>query len=211
MAISEAGRLIGRASSPAPRFQVDFVDDWKRAAAGWSGAFPETAFQHPIWLETWYGAFREASPLIAVVTDGITGRPIALVPLILHVRHGVRIVEFADLNVTDYNAPILRAGVTFDVAEAREMSHALVAGLRKMPGGIDLVRLQKMPSKLANGINPLALLGREGSSSLNGNIIEIGDDFEAYRALVKRIQMPRYWRVFNRHPGAAFRLIELRR
>jgi CelD/BcsL family acetyltransferase involved in cellulose biosynthesis len=129
------------------------------------------------------------------------------VPLIRRVRHGVRIVEFADLNVTDYNAPILRPGVTFDMAEARAINQALVVELRKMPGGVDLIRLQKMPSKLAAGINPLALLGREGSSSLNGNIIETGGDFESYRTSIKRIQMPRYWRVFNRHPGATFRMI----
>jgi CelD/BcsL family acetyltransferase involved in cellulose biosynthesis len=208
MTIVEAGRRIGRTvSSSASRFKVDFVDDWELAAASWSGEDQKTAFQHPLWFDAWYGAFNDASPLIAIVGDVATGRKVALVPLIRRVRRGVRIVEFADLNVTDYNAPILRAGVTFDLAEAREISRVLMAELRKMPGGVDLVRLKKMPSKLASGINPLALLGREGSSSLNGNIIEAGDDFEAYRASVKRIQMPRYWRVFSRHPGAAFRVI----
>jgi CelD/BcsL family acetyltransferase involved in cellulose biosynthesis len=209
MTIVEAERRIGRTfSSSASRFKIDFVDDWKLAAASWSGEDQQTAFQHPLWFGAWYDAFNEMSPLIAIVGDSVTGRKVALVPLIRRVRHGVRIVEFADLNVTDYNAPILRAGVTFDMAEAREISHVLLAELRKVPGGADLVRLKKMPSKLANGINPLALLGREGSSSLNGNIIETGDDFEAYRASVKRIQMPRYWRVFSRHPGAAFRVID---
>ena len=206
MAILEAARLTGRASSLVPRFRIDFVDDWKRAAGCWSGANQETAFQHPIWFEAWYGAFKEASPLIAIIVDGITGRRIALVPLVLRVRYGVRMIEFADLNVTDYNAPLLADGVTLDAAQARAMSQALVAALRKLPGGADLIRFKKMPSGLAGGINPLALLGRAGSSSLNGNIIETGDDFEAYRTSIKRIQMPRYWRVFCRHPGAVFRM-----
>jgi CelD/BcsL family acetyltransferase involved in cellulose biosynthesis len=52
------------------------------------------------------------------------------------------------------------------------------------------------------------VLGRPGSSSLNGNIINIGEDFEAYRASIKRMQLPRSWRVFSRHPGAAFRMID---
>jgi CelD/BcsL family acetyltransferase involved in cellulose biosynthesis len=207
MAILEAGRLIGRVSSLAPGFRVDFVDDWKLAAASWSGADQETAFQYPIWFEAWYGAFKDASPLIAVVTDGITGRRIALVPLILRLRHGVRIVEFADLNVTDYNAPLLADGVTLDAGEARAMSQALVAALRKLPGGADLIRLRKMPARLEGRLNPLAMLGRPGSSSLNGNIINIGDDFEDYRASIKRMQLPRSWRVFSRHPGAAFRMV----
>jgi CelD/BcsL family acetyltransferase involved in cellulose biosynthesis len=209
MAILEAEQRIGRAfSSSASRFKIDFVDDWKLAASSWSGEDQKTAFQHPLWFSAWYDTFDEMSPLIAIIGDARTGRKVALVPLIRRVRHGVRIVEFADLNVTDYNAPILRAGVTFDMTEAREISHALMVELRKVPGGADLVRLKKMPSKLANGINPLALLGREGSSSLNGNIIEPGDDFDAYRTSIKRIQMPRYWRVFNRHPGACFRMTE---
>ena len=208
MAILEARRLIGRAFSPASGFRVEFVDDWKLAAACWSGQGQKAAFQHPLWFDAWYNAFDEVSPLIAIVSDAATGRKIMLVPLIRRVRHGVRIVEFADLNVTDYNAPILLTGVTFDMLEARVLSRALVAELRKVPGGVDLIRLKKMPSRLAGGVNPLALLGREGSSSLNGNLIETGDDFEAYRASIKRIQMLRYWRVFRRHPGAAFRMID---
>jgi CelD/BcsL family acetyltransferase involved in cellulose biosynthesis len=207
MAVLEAGRFIERASSTAQRFRVDFLDDWKRAAACWSGAGQETAFQNPIWLETWYDAFGQTSSLIAIVTDSFIGRPVLLVPLIVRQHHGVRVVEFADLNVTDYNAPLLTRGMTLDAAEARSIGQALVAALRKLPGGADLVRLRKMPARLEGGLNPLASLGRAGSSSLNGNIVSIGDDFEAYRTSVKRMQLPRSWRVFNRHPGAAFNLV----
>lgn len=207
MAILEAGRLIGRASTPAPRFRIDFVDDWKRAVACWCGAGQETVFQNPIWLETWYDAFGKTSPLIAIVTDSFIGRPIVLVPLIVRLYHGLRVVEFADLNVTDYNAPLLARGMTADAAEARAIGQALVAALRKLPGSADLVRLRKMPARLEGGLNPLASLARPGSSSLNGNIISTGDDFEAYRASIKRMQLPRSWRVFHRHAGASFRLI----
>jgi CelD/BcsL family acetyltransferase involved in cellulose biosynthesis len=205
MATLEAGRLIGRASSLAPGFRVDFVDDWKPAVARWSGAGQETAFQHPVWFEAWYAAFTEASPLIAIVTDSFTERPVALVPLILRLRHGVRIVEFADLNVTDYNAPMLRVGAALNVAGTRALGQALLAALRELPGGVDLIRLRKMPG---GELNPLAMLGRAGSCSLNGNIIATGDDFEAYRTSIKRMQLPRSWRVFDRNPGASFRLIE---
>jgi CelD/BcsL family acetyltransferase involved in cellulose biosynthesis len=206
MTVVESERIDERVASPSAKFNIDFVDDWKMAAARWSGDGQETAFQHPLWFDGWYGAFKNVSPLIAIIGDAVTGRKLALVPLIRRVRHGVRIVEFADLDITDYNAPVLGAGVKFDIAEARAVSKILIAKLRKLPGGVDLVRLQKMPARLAGGINPLALLGRDGSSSLNGNIIETGDDFEAYRTSIKRIQMPRYWRVFSRNSGAAFRM-----
>ena len=73
--------------------------------------------------------------------------------------------------------------------------------------GVDLIRFKKMPLNVGGKPNPLALLGRTGSSSLNGNLVEMGDDLDAYNASIKKMQMPRYWRVFNRHPGAAFRVI----
>lgn len=207
MAIVESERVIGRVScSSASRFKIEFANDWGLVAA-WASQCQKTAFQHPLWYGAWYGAFNAASPLIATISDTVARRKVALVPLIRRVHHGVRVVEFADLNVTDYNAPLVRPGVTFDMAEAREVGRVLLEGLRQVPGGADLLRLKKMPGRLAGGINPLALLGRAGSSSLNGNIIETGDDFEAYRTSIKRLQMSRYWRVFSRHPGAEFRIM----
>jgi CelD/BcsL family acetyltransferase involved in cellulose biosynthesis len=207
MAILEAGRMSGRALSRSSGFRIDFVDDWKLAAARWAVGGHGTAFQHRHWLEAWYGAFAKAQPLIAIITDAVTDRQVALVPLIRRVDRGVRIIEFADLNVTDYNAPIVGLGVALDAAQTRALCQALVAALRKLPGGVDLIRLQKMPANIAGRPNPLASLGRIGSCSLNGNLIVTGEDFDRYRASIKRMQLPRSWRVFNRNPGAAFRMI----
>ncbi len=203
----EVGRLSGRALSCAPGFRVHILRDWKVAAACWAGAGHTTAFQHRHWLEAWYGAFASPLPLIAIITDTVTDRQVALVPLIRRVYRGVRIVEFADLNVTDYNAPILAAGAPLDEAQARALCQALVAALRKLPDGVDLIRLKKMPATIGGKPNPLASLGRKGSCSLNGNLILTGDDFDIYRASIKRMQLPRSWRVFSRNPGAEFRMI----
>lgn len=207
MAILEVGRLSGRASSRAPGFRIDFVRDWKMVAARWAVGGHGTAFQHHHWLEAWYGAFADAPPLIAIITDAVTDRQVALVPLIRREQRGVRIVEFADLNVTDYNAPVLGPGVSLDAEQTRALCQALVAAVRELPGGVDLIRLQKMPENIEGRPNPLASLGRAGSCSLNGNLIVTGDDFDAYRASIKRMQLPRSWRVFNRYPGAAFKMI----
>lgn len=207
MAILEVGRLSGRALSRAPEFRIDFFRDRKRAAACWAGGGHGTVFQHHHWLEAWYGAFAKALPLIAIIADAETGQQVALVPLIRHVHRGVRIAEFADLNVTDYNAPILAPGAALDAVQTRALCRALVAALRKLPGAVDLIRLKKMPASIERKRNPLASLGRMGSCSLNGNLIITGDDFDAYRASIKRMQLPRSWRVFNRNPGAAFRMI----
>ena len=207
MTVLEMRQLDGRAISRAPGFQVDFVRDWKQAVLRWNAAGSGTAFQHTLWLDAWYGAFDADFSLIAIISDTRTDRQVALVPLIRRVKAGVRIVEFADLDMTDYNAPVLGPGAPADAAEARAMCQALVAALRELPEGVDLVRLKKMPANVDGRPNPLVSLGRMGSCSLNGNLIVVGDDFEVYRASIKRMQLPRSWRVFSRNPGAEFRII----
>lgn len=205
---AEAGHLAARETSRADRFSVEFVRDWKQAASRWVGAGHGTAFQNHHWLSAWYGAFDEASPLIAIISDRATGRKMALIPLIHRVRNGVRVVEFADLDLTDYNAPFFASGVSRDALDGRALCQALLAALRKLPERVDLVRLRKMPATVDSNPNPLVSLGRQGSCSLNGNLIVVGEDFEVYRASIKRMQLARSWRVFSRNPGAAFRIID---
>ena len=210
MAVMLAGARnpAARETSRAAGFRVEFVRDWEQAAARWVGSGHGTAFQHGHWLASWYGAFENASPLIAIICDRATNRQMALIPLIHRVRNGVGVVEFADLDLTDYNAPVLAAGVLRDAPEGRALCRALLAGLRKLPERVDLIRLRKMPATVDGKANPLASLGRTGSCSLNGNLIEIGEDFEVYRASIKRMQLARSWRVFTRNPGAAFRITD---
>jgi CelD/BcsL family acetyltransferase involved in cellulose biosynthesis len=207
MAVLEAGQLDGRVSSCAPGCRVEFVRNWKQAASRWNGAGRGTPFQHNHWLAAWYGAFDTVSPLIAIISDTATDRQAMLVPLIHRVQRGIRVVEFADLDLTDYNAPILGSGAPREVMESQVLCQALLAALRSLPEGVDLIRLRKMPANVGGKPNPLALLGRMGSCSLNGNLIVIGDDFDVYRASIKRMQLPRSWRVFNRNPGATFRIV----
>ncbi|MCK1489481.1 GNAT family N-acetyltransferase [Bradyrhizobium sp. 180] len=180
---------------------VDFIRDWRRAALRLNASH-RTAFQHGYWLGAWYEAFHDLTPLIAVISDAATGKDIALVPMISHTRRGIRVVEFADLGVSDNNAPIL----SLDADAPDAISKALIDALRALPDGFDLLRLRKMPAQIGGKPNPLVSLGRIGSSSLNGNLVLMGDDYEAYQASIKRMQMPRCWRVFSRHAGARFEI-----
>src|SRR5690348_5149281 len=102
----------GLVSGP-PKIAIDFVRDWRQAAPRLSAGH-RTAFQHGCWLDAWYQAFHDVAPLIAVISDAATGEDIALVPMISHVRRGIRIVEFADLGVSDNNAPILALDAALD-------------------------------------------------------------------------------------------------
>lgn len=194
-------QLNGQVSSTSG-IAVDFLHDWRQAALRLNAGH-RTAFQHGSWLGPWYEAFHELAPLIAVISDAATGKDIAVVPMVSHVRRGIRIVEFADLGVSDNNAPIMAFDAELD---ADAINKALVDALRALPDRLDLLRLKKMPAHVGGKPNPLVSLGRIGSSSLNGNLVLTGDDYEDYQASIKRMQMPRCWRVFSRHEGARFEI-----
>jgi CelD/BcsL family acetyltransferase involved in cellulose biosynthesis len=210
---AEAGHLDVREISRAAGFCVEFVRDWNQAAARWNHVNSSTPFQDPRWLGAWYQAFANfdsVEPLIAVISDSATSEQVALLPLIRRTRNGIRIIEFADLNLTDYNAPLLGAAAPRDAKSARMLWHSLLAALKLLPGGADLIRLRKMPIDLECQPNPLALLAGAYPSSLNGNVVTTGGDFDAYRFSLGRTvrkELERSWRVFTRAPAAAFQIV----
>jgi CelD/BcsL family acetyltransferase involved in cellulose biosynthesis len=204
MAFLSLEQLDGRVSSTSG-ISVDFLRDWRQAALRLNDGH-RTAFQHGYWLNAWYEAFHGVAPLIAVISDAVTGKDIAVVPMISHTRRGIRVVEFADLDVSDNNAPIVACDATFDAADAHAISAALVDALRALPDGFDLLRLKKMPAYVGGKPNPLVSLGRVGSCSVNGNLVLMGDDYADYRASLRRLQLPRCWRVFSRLGNGRFEI-----
>jgi CelD/BcsL family acetyltransferase involved in cellulose biosynthesis len=210
---AEAVTADARAGSRASGFRVEFARDWQRAKARWGDPAGATPFQDWQWLEAWYGAFAaidNVEPLIAIVSDAATGEQAMLLPLIRRTHNGTRIVEPADLDLTDYNAPLLGPAAPRDVKSARAMWMDLRGALRRLPGGADLIRLRKMPVETGGRPNPLALLDGAGPCALNGNVAATGDDFDAWRFTLERTvrkELERSWRVFTRDPQAAFRII----
>ena len=206
MATLELGERGRRATSSVASFRVEFIRDWSQAARFGNNAGNATSFQHRHWLDAWYGAFDAPAPLIAVISDTATQGPVALVPLICREQNGILVVEFADLGVSDYNAPILAPDAPHDFAGVRAMNRTLLAALRRLPDRPDLIRLKKMPAEIQGRPNPLVAAGWTGSCSLKGNLIEVGGDFQAYRYSIRKMQLPRCWRVFTRFPGARFQI-----
>jgi CelD/BcsL family acetyltransferase involved in cellulose biosynthesis len=206
MVTLELGETDRRAASSAASFHVEFIRDWSQAVRFRNSTSDATSFQHRHWLDAWYRAFDTLAPLIAVISDTATQNHVALVPLICREQNGIRLVEFADLGVSDFNAPILAPEAPHDFAGVRAMNSALLAALHRLPDRPDLIRLKKMPTEIQGRPNPLVAFGWTGSCSLNGNLIEVDGDFEAYRSSIRKMQMPRCWRVFSRYPGARFQI-----
>jgi CelD/BcsL family acetyltransferase involved in cellulose biosynthesis len=208
-----AGRADARAGFRASGFRVEFTQEWKLAKALWGDAADATPFQNWRWLQAWYGAFTDVEhiePLIAIVSNAATGEQAVLLPLIRRTHKGIRIVEPADLDLTDYNAPLLGPAAPRDAKAARAMWKDLRKALRRLPGGADLIRLRKMPLETGGRPNPLALLDAAGPCALNGNLVTSGDDFDAWRFTLERTvrkELERSWRVFTRDAAAAFKIV----
>jgi CelD/BcsL family acetyltransferase involved in cellulose biosynthesis len=210
---ASAGRTQTREIQRAAGFRVEFVRDWKQAIAACADVRALTPFQDRRWLDAWYRAFAgfsELQPLIAIVTDTVTSEPVALFPLTRRVQHGIRIIEFADQHLTDYNAPLLHPAAPRDAAGSRALWRDLTSALKRLPDGADLVRFRKMPFEIDGRPNPLALLPGVGASTLNSNVVTTGDDFDAYRHSLERTvrkELERSWRVFSRHVDSAFQIV----
>ncbi|MCA1456298.1 GNAT family N-acetyltransferase [Bradyrhizobium sp. BRP22] len=207
---TSAGKPSAYTKARAAGYRVEILSDWQQTQARWSTFAPPTAFQNPRWYEAWYDAFADTDgilPVIAFVTDAATGEPAALLPLIRRRQGGVRTIEFADLELTDYNAPLLGPAAPRDAAAARVFWRDLRAALCKLPGGADLIRLRKIVPDLDGRPNPLALLDTAAVCPVNGNLVTIGEDYDAWRYTLERTtrkELERSWRVFTRDPAAAF-------
>jgi CelD/BcsL family acetyltransferase involved in cellulose biosynthesis len=207
---TNAANSAAGAISRAAGFRVELLRDWKQAVARWYDIDPPTPFQQPQWYAAWYDAFAGADgveSLIAMVTDATTGAQAALLPLVRRRQNGLAVIEFADLDLTDYNAPLLGVAAPRDAVAARRMWRDLTTALRRMEGGADLIRLRKVPAMLGEKPHPLALLGDAGPCSLNGNVVVTGEDYDTWRFTLEktvRKELERSWRVFTRDASAAF-------
>lgn len=166
-------------------------------------------FQTPAWLDAWYatlGCQPGRQPLFATIARRSDGRVLMALPLLQHRSGGLRRVEFADLGVTDYTAPLFSPDCPDDPPRVRAMFRAL---RRALPPA-DLFCIHKMSSTVGGRANPLMQLSGVRPSPLFGNLVVVGEDFDAWRfsrEKTHRKELERSWRVFTRHPEAGFRLI----
>jgi CelD/BcsL family acetyltransferase involved in cellulose biosynthesis len=196
-----------------PDYDIEILHEPMAARDRLTAAFADgiaTPFQAPGWLAAWYGAVaptQDAEPLIVFVTERETGRLVAALPLIQHRVDGLQVIAFADLGVTDYNAPILGPAAPVTVSGARTLWRAISKALPPA----DLIKLQKMPITVGGRPNPLACVPGVYPSHSPGFSVAIGDDWNAYlRSLAKKFrkELGRSFRLFEKEGEAVFRRIE---
>lgn len=173
-----------------------------------------TVFQRADWLTPLYESLAEnepgITPLFAEISDDAGALAFRL-PLLQRKVRGIRQIEFADLGMSDFNAPLLGPASPLSEAPARKAWAALKQALPPH----DLLRLMKMPLGIGTQAvgerpNPLLLATSTMLSGANGNLLLMKDNWtDQHFGMSKNIrkELERSWRVFSRAEDTAFTIV----
>jgi CelD/BcsL family acetyltransferase involved in cellulose biosynthesis len=158
-----------------------------------------SVFQSIDWLEIWNESIGRVSglPFMIGVWEVRTGTLAALLPLLLRRSSCLRVIEWADCGVSDYNCPILGASAPRDLDGARAMWRTILDALPAM----DIVKFTKMPGALGNRPNPLANLPQASLCAVHSNSLAVSSVWEDYLQSLERCfrkELRRSWRVFTK-------------
>jgi CelD/BcsL family acetyltransferase involved in cellulose biosynthesis len=121
-------------------------DDFDFRSAEYADLFHRseaTLFQHPIWLDQLYrrrAVDTGSSRVVVTVREATGAQLVVVVPLVLRRRRGMRWIEFADLGVTDYAAPVI------DRIQADRVlaDDTVPTSIRTALGRFDVLHVQKL-------------------------------------------------------------------
>jgi CelD/BcsL family acetyltransferase involved in cellulose biosynthesis len=101
-----------------------------------------TPFQHPIWLSNLYEVLapRRKAQKQVVTVRGEDGRIVLVLPFVRRRLGPLRLIEYADLGVNDYAAPVLDCDEVASLAADRQVSKKI----RRMLGRFDLLRIDRV-------------------------------------------------------------------
>ena len=126
---------------------VERLEEFDFLSEEYAGLFARssaTLFQHPTWLHHLYSSLapaKAALPVVITVRDGCD-RLVGVIPL-LRRRHGPsRTIEFADLGVSDYAAPVIDQSWSYELAHDPRLAERIWDAI----GPTDLLRIQKIRS-----------------------------------------------------------------
>jgi CelD/BcsL family acetyltransferase involved in cellulose biosynthesis len=125
-------------------------------------------FQSREFIEIWTSTIGKANsiePFLLVVRNN-SDEPVLYLPLAIETKFNLRILRFMDCGVADYNAPILKAGLSLSPQEFKSLWGRALALLPSF----DVIDLTKIAGDVSGAVNPLTYLDctshRESGHSL---------------------------------------------
>lgn len=185
---------------------LDFLGSEYSALYGRSNA---SAFQSGLWLKNFYrdlAPARGAKSCIVTVRTRKNGHLVAVLPFIRRWRGPVRCVEYADLGVTDYAAPVLDR----DHDRQIRSDPTLPARVRAALGRFDLLLIERVVDD-AEAIGGLVRGARSGEHPYGAHLMPLATDVQTWRerfdpGITRRLNKS-YKRLRSRG-GTNFRLVE---
>jgi CelD/BcsL family acetyltransferase involved in cellulose biosynthesis len=145
-------------SANAAAFTVEVCFDEREARPQWEELEKRgTPFQTRAWLLPWGRIVAPkfgATPVYVTVRDARTQRPVMFFPLCRRRWRGLATIEFPDLGLSDYNAPLMAPDLDLGAVEMRDLWERICHVLP--PADID--RFDKVPTTFRGRDNPLARL-----------------------------------------------------
>ncbi len=117
-------------------------------------------------------------PIFVEVFDAASMDTVMILPLMMRRRFGARVIAWLDLDVCDYAAPVLRGNIVVTADLAQRCWDAARAALPPH----DLLQIYQIPTSLAGGRNPLALLPEARRMVLTASGLDIHGDPKTFIA-----------------------------
>jgi CelD/BcsL family acetyltransferase involved in cellulose biosynthesis len=149
---------LSHRSANAAAFTVEVCFDEGEARPQWEELEKRgTPFQTRAWLLPWGRIVAPkfgATPVYVTVRDARTQRPVMFFPLCRRRWRGLATIEFPDLDVSDYNAPLMAPDLDLGAVEMRDLWEQI----RCVLPPADIVRFDKVPTTFRGRDNPLVRL-----------------------------------------------------
>lgn len=158
-----------------PRF--DFLSEEYGVLFAESSA---SAFQHPTWLDAIYHKLvpqLKSEPLIVTIRDSADGRLVMVLPLLRRRYRGLRTIEFADLEVSDYVAPVASEATIEMVAADPSACKRVNAVLKPF----DMLRIRKLRSP-SMAVQRLFGVTDCSELSMGAYAVPLNSDFAVWRS-----------------------------
>ncbi|MEW6632262.1 MAG: GNAT family N-acetyltransferase [Pseudomonadota bacterium] len=138
-----------------------------------------TAFQHPIWLALLYERIvgrSAATPFVIVVRHQANGKLAMVLPLVRRRYMRLKVVEFADMLVSDYVSPVTDEQTFSDILA----DGGTVAAIRKRLKPYDLLRIGKLGDQ-SLPLERLLGIGQRDSMGMSAYSSKLEATFESWR------------------------------